>query len=327
MDRMKTSPSPSSRFWVIAPFMGLLILTLIYLGFWRYLSRDIPARLAEAGLSYRAIEASGFPTRLTFDIQNIAYADPSISWQSEALRLDLMPYSDEQAVLRFTKPHLVATSLGKITIDHSTNIASLKLGLDGPQQFDFVLTSPDISGYLGTVQVKALSQDMEAHVRRNPQDQSRADLVATAQLLQLGRLDIFDTALMKAEMPAQWFLGQAQWVSGLRAGETLDIKEITLKRDQFELTARGSLGADQNGKLAGEMTIDLTDLTEFTEMLLRYGVIDRRMHRDILLLNGFTSFFGQRSAGQKISVPVKFSGGRTTIANVPVGSAPRLPLP
>lgn len=324
---MKHTSQRSARFWLFAPFIGLSILTILYGALWLFLSREIPARLNAAGLTFAQNTSHGFPARLSFDIDSPAYQDPSIGWATDAVRLDLMPYNAEHAVLRFPQPHEITTSLGKVTIDHSTNIASLTIGLNGLRQFDFILTKPELSGYLGDVSLRARADNVDLHTRQNPSTPEQADMVADAEQVQIGRQEIFDQIKLTALMPQKWFAGRQYWADGLRAGAQVDITSLSIRRADFECVARGALGADAQGRLKGRLTLDLSDIAQFVDMLARGGIIDARMRRDILLVNGFAKFFNPSGTPQKISVPLKFENGIATLANIPIGRAPRLPLP
>ncbi len=318
---------PSSRFWLFAPFIGLVVLTGIYGAFWRHLSDVIPQRIEQAGITFDTLKAHGFPARLSFDVENPHYQDQAIRWTTAAMRLDLMPYNAQKAVLKFFDPHEITTTLGKIHISHSQNIASLDVTLKGVRQFDFILSDPQISGALGRVSVKARADKMALHARRNPTQPQQADIAMTTQQIKFGKSESYTEMTLKAALPYKWLTGNTHWARDLHAGQMMDITSFELKQNAFNITARGRLGADAQSRLSGRLTLDVSDLNQFVDLLARHNIINERMRRDILLVNGFAQFFGTTDRQTKISIPLHFENGHTSLANIPIGPAPRIPLP
>ena len=89
-------------------------------------------RLQENGAQWEQAKASGFPARLTLDIDRPAWADETMRWQTDALRLTVMPWRPNHAVLDMKGAHKIALPQGDITIRHTGNMASAVVDLTGP---------------------------------------------------------------------------------------------------------------------------------------------------------------------------------------------------
>ncbi|MBX9873710.1 MAG: DUF2125 domain-containing protein, partial [Beijerinckiaceae bacterium] len=175
--------SRSSRAWLYAPFLLLLVLALGWTAFWfvvrgRVIDAVDAALAREAGLgrSWSCTDRSvtGFPFRVELRCSTLALA--SARW-GEAVRVQTGPavavgqiYTPNLVIAQITGPLQATLPEGrKLDLGWTRLEASLSHAAGGPERVSLVVTAPDArlsAPGLAPETWKAAS--LEAHLRRNP---------------------------------------------------------------------------------------------------------------------------------------------------------------
>lgn len=320
----------TSRFWLFAPLIGLTILATGYFAFWQWTADFIISNLKSAGLNSTTTQSSGFPARLSLVLSEPNYHDASFAWKSKQLRLDLMPFSRQQAVLKAEGTHRLTLATGTVMIDHALNTASARVDASGLARADVVLERPVFSGQLGRVNLNMATEACEVHFRRSPDNAEIADLAVTSKGIRMGRqtaLDIFD---LEATTPMSWFMEPEQWVTDLRAGKLVNITNVHVSRKGLSIQGSGAVGADRNDKLVGAIKLQVNDLSLFLDLLRELGIVNGSVRKQIEVVQGVSGLFKALTGDQqgiKLKLDFEFRDGMSYLAKIPLGPAPRLPLP
>jgi hypothetical protein len=320
----------TSRFWLFAPFVVLALLTGGYFLFWQWTADFILTNLKSAGLNAATTQRSGFPARLSFVLSEPTYRDPSLEWRTTELRLDLMPFSRQQAVLKADGTHRLTLSTGAVMIDHALNTASARVDTEGLARVDVVLAKPVFSGQLGRVNLNMASQASEIHLRRSPNNAHIANIAVTNKAIRMGRQTALDILDLEAAAPMSWFMSPGQWAKDLRAGTRIDITNLHVSRQGLSIQGDGAIGADRNDKLVGAIKLNVNDLSLFLDLLRELNVIDGKSRKQIELVQGISGLFKALTGDQKtvkLKLDLEFRDGMSYLAKIPLGPAPRLPLP
>lgn len=324
------NPTHKSRLWLSLPFVLLITLAGIYYIFWSQTTNVIVTSLTQAGLNAETITRSGFPARMSLELSHPSYKDPSLSWQSDELRLDFMPYNQNQAVIKTTGRHRFKLATGEVNVDYSENLASARIGLTGLERADFVLKQAIFSGYLGRVNLNMASENTEIHLRKSPQQTDMAEVAFMNDSVRIGRKTALDQVHVLAHAPLSWVTKPNQWVQDLRQGHYLEIDNIKASGAGFVLSATGRLGADRADHLVGHLDIELNDLSAFLKILQQHSILDARAARELEMAQGISKLFRSlsgKNGERKIKIPLEFKNGISYLAHIPLGKAPRLPLP
>lgn len=319
-----------SRVWLFAPFVGLAILFGLYFAFWQWSSGLIVTNLDAAGLKSATTKTSGFPARMSFVLAQPRYQDESLTWQTETLRLDLMPFSQQQAVLKADGPHKFKLSTGTVIIDYALNTASARVDLEGLARADAVLQEPVFSGKLGRVNLNMATLASELHLRRSPDGGETADIAITNKGIRMGRQTALDMMDLDLATPMSWFMTPGKWVSDLREGKRVALNNIHVSRQGLSIQGNGEIGSDKNDALTGQIMLQVNDLSLFLNLLQELGVINSRIEKQIEVVQGVSNFWKNLSgekAAVKLKLNLEFRDGTSYLAKIPLGPAPRLPLP
>ncbi len=102
----------------------------------------------------------------------------------------------------------------------------------------------------------------------------------------------------------------------------VDIMSSDVRLEGVVLQATGSLGADTDGYLAGDLSVAVQNYTELPALLAVYGVIKPTMAARVGKTLSFISALALDKS--RVSVPLRFDGGKMYLGPLPIGEAPRL---
>ena len=326
VDAGESKPAkPQSRWLLLAPFLGLAALFGVYFGFWHFAGQKVLAVLQENGAQWQQAKASGFPARLTLDIDQPAWADETIGWQTDALRLTVMPWRPNHAVLDMKGAHKIALPQGAVTIGHTGNMASAVVDLTGPLRLAFEMQQPNARFALGDIAVTMRADNFAAFLRRRadaPDKESapRYDVVLRGRDLVIddnAPLPRFDMQLNISGAMLGGMDNIAQF-----SGQQIKVEKLTLERRKVTLLGKGVLRFGENGLMAGQLDFDVVNLVALLETLEEFGLADRRERKRLLFLAGLASALTGKT-GDRLSVPLIFKNGRSMIGPLDIGPAPR----
>ncbi len=320
------------RFWLFAPFVGLLALTLLAFGLWQYASERIRTDLAAFGLTWQSVSHNGFPARITLDVGAPRLLQKNITWSNQKLTATLMPFNlgieDSHAVVDFLGAHEIKVPAGEFTLAHSGNLMSVLLARDGLLRSSFEMQQPILTGTFTDPKwqagLHAEADQLDLHVRRSEKQTQTLDPMDVAVQLknlrllrpnQLGgqafrRLDIL------ASVPKLWLQ------NSLQAGDVLQLNRLTLERKNLTVVARGTLKLHARGYLQGKIDLNLVNLEALLDALQDAGVISQRDRAKWLFFGGLGAALGGDTQ-DRISVPLQFKNGRTHLGPLDLGAAPK----
>jgi len=317
---MKNILNPRNpRFWLFAPFIGLGLLAVIYLFIWQVLADGINEAMLDNGVSWQSNEVSGFPARLTFDIEQPAWQGDGMSWRNPAMQMTLMPFNDQHAIVDFKGAHQIGYSGHPLTLDHEEHMVSVVADLEGLARLSMDVTKPNLQTTLDGRKLEIYAAHLDAQMRRQPENAARYDLAVESEKLfinrgkEIGRLTgLFDydlNLLTETDIDAL-------------AGEKITVQKLNLTRGELTLAARGTLVLGKSGHLRGKLDLNFVNLRALLDALEEFGLSKRRDRNRLLLLGGLATAFGG-STQDRINLTLHFRDKSTYLDKIKLGPAPR----
>lgn len=304
------------RFWLFAPFIGLLGLTLIALGFWHMASDRITDRLAAQGLSWQRLTPQGFPARITLDVDAPRLRRDDRLWQNQAMRLTFMPFNHRHAVVDFTGPHRLETPQGELQLAHQGNLMSLVTDGQGLQRGSFEAQQPVLNGRWQNRPLTLQAKQMGMHMRRGaaPGRVDAALVLKDLQTVPQGtQIERFD---MLTDIPESWLQAAPQ------AQDRIKLLRLTVERAGLTLVVRGSVKLAASGFLDGQLDVDVLNQAALLDTLQDFGWLAPQQRRQAAFLFGLGAAFGGDTQ-DRLSVPISLKDGRVFLGPLDVAAAPR----
>lgn len=322
------------RFWLFAPFFGLLALTLLAYGFWHMATTRISGDLAARGLSWQELTLHGFPARITLDMQAPRYRHGDIVWQTDRASATLMPFNHRHVVFDFFGTHNIRSAAAQLQLSHQGNLMSLVRDARGVLRASFEAKSPNISARRGTVQADMSAAHMTLHMRRASATQTdkatptgakglRWDAALSTKHLRLpasgtnatGRQTIERLDVM-ANLPARLLQSEPQ------SGDRLKLERMTVQRGALTIIARGVVRLAASGYVEGRLDVDLVNRRALLDALIEWGFIRAEDRRQVALLIGLASAYGGDTQ-DRLSLPLSFKERRVFLGPIDIAAAPR----
>ena len=319
------------RFWLFAPFVALLALTVLAFGLWHYASERIRTDLAAYGLTWQSVRQNGFPARITLDVEAPRSEQKTITWNNQRLTATLMPFNlgleDSHAVVDFLGPHEIKLPAGAFTLAHKGNLMSLLLARDGLQRSSFEMQHPSLttsrSSETWQPKLRVEAEALALHVRRSDKQTQMHEPMDIAvqlknlRLLEPSRLgrDAFKRVDILARVPKLWLQNQRQ------AGDVLELDRLTLERKNLTLVARGTLKLHARGYLQGKLDLNAVTLSALIDALQEAGLVSPRDRAKWLFFGGLGAALGGDTQ-DRLSIPLHFKNGRTLLGPLDLGAAP-----
>jgi len=318
-------------FWLFAPFVTLLALTVLAFGLWHYASERIRTDLAAYGLTWQSVRQNGFPARITLDVEAPRSEQKTITWNNQRLTATLMPFNlgleDSHAVVDFLGPHEIKLPAGAFTLAHKGNLMSLLLARDGLQRSSFEMQHPSLttsrSSETWQPKLRVEAEALALHVRRSDKQTQMHEPMDIAvqlknlRLLEPSRLgrDAFKRVDILARVPKLWLQNQRQ------AGDVLELDRLTLERKNLTLVARGTLKLHARGYLQGKLDLNAVTLSALIDALQEAGLVSPRDRAKWLFFGGLGAALGGDTQ-DRLSIPLHFKNGRTLLGPLDLGAAP-----
>jgi hypothetical protein len=308
------------RFWLFAPFIGLLALVLVAFGLWHYASARIIDQLAAQGVSWQRIEAHGFPTRLSFELDKARRRQNDILWTNEALSLTLMPFKAGHVIADFKGTHRLEHPKAKLALSHNGNLASLVGDANGLLRSAFEAQAPRMMLSFAERSHKLSADTLSLHARRSAsagaydialmtKNLSLPPSFGRASAQKIARLDV------RASVPEDFAKGRA------RAGQKLVLDRLTLERGGLTFIARGTIKLAANGHINGKLDLEAIKLEALLDVLQELELVSPRERAKWLFLGGLGAALGNTTQ-DRLSVPLHFKNKRTLLGPLDLGPAP-----
>lgn len=311
------------RFWLFAPFIGLLALGGVSFGLWHLAVGRLSDEMAANGVSWQSIERHGYPARIALDLHAPRWRDDRRLWQNSGLSITMMPFQGGHAIVDFHGAHDIETRIGTLHLAHQGNLASLVADLGGLVRASFEIDKPRVTTRLKDAAAGHLftAEKIGLHGRRgDTQDQYKIALVtkhlrlpealgraADKPITRLDILSVLPTPLLR---------------DGPAAGQKLVLERLTMERGGLTLIARGTVRLAADGFVQGRLDLDAVKLEKLADLLQEFALISARERDKWLFLGGLGSALGGNTQ-DRLSVPLQFKAGRTSLGPLDLGPAPR----
>lgn len=315
MDKLFKHP----RFWLFAPFIGLVSMALLALGLWGLAAQRISDEMAASGLSWRHMTTYGFPARISFDLDAPLYRNGAMVWQTARATATLMPFNRSHAVFDFFGTHEWRTPNGHMRLAHQGNLMSLVGDRNGILRASFEAQSPRLSGTFGGQAAALTAQQMGLHMRR--EDDERVDVAVKLKQAQWGRQrGAAGVPVERVDILAN--LPQSTLMRAPAAGDRLRLERLTLKRGDLTMIARGTARLADNGFVEGKLDVDFLNRTALLNALEAFGLTQAADRQNLSFLFGLGAALGGDTQ-DRLSLPLVFRAGRVYLGPLDIAAAPR----
>lgn len=311
------------RFWLFAPFVGLVALGVITFGLWHLAAARLSEEMAGLGLRWQSIERHGYPARISLDMNGLRWRKEARLWQNDAISITMMPFQGGHAIADFHGPHRLETAAAEMTLAHRGNLASLVADTGGLVRSSFELEKPRLTSKLkGQRQAHVFTADkIGLHGRRDERPAHYKVALLTKDL----RLP--DTLGRAADKPIPRLdvltvLPTPLLQDGPQAGQKLVLERLTLERDGLTLIARGTVKLQADGHVGGRLDIDAIRLEALLDLLEEFKIVSARDRAKWRFFGGLGAALGG-DPQDRLSIPLSFKSGRTLLGPLDLGPAPR----
>lgn len=306
------------RFWLFAPFIGLLSLTILAFGFWQFAAGRIVDNLAAQGLSWQNMERHGFPARITLDMQAPLYRRGDMVWQNTRSTATLMPFNRGHAVFDFFGTHQIKNDNGDISLAHQGNLMSVVAAENGLARLSFEAQEPRLTGTLAKQKIFATATKMNIHLRRQG---TRMDAALGLKQLDLSRQEgalaqKFERFDVVSNLPQSWLTRAPQ------SDDRIKLERVTLQRGALTLVARGTLKLTSDGFMSGKMDVDFLNQKALLDSLQEFSFITAQQRPKFAFLFGLGAALGGDTQ-DRLSVPLILKNGRVLLGPLDIAAAPR----
>ena len=307
------------RFWLFAPFLGLAVLTLIYFGIWQFIGGQIRDGLIDNGVAWEHQSTSGFPARLSLDIDKMTWQGEGMSWANDKVSMTVMPFNDDHAILDFAGPHHLTYSGQPMRLAHQGHMVSLVGDLDGLLRLSMDAKQPQLTTKISNRPVKLHAEGIDIQMRRQADDTARFDAALSSTNLiynertKIGRLNAlvnFDLKLLTEADPDALI------------GQRISIEKLNLQRDKLTLAGRGRLRLGASGFFNGSLDLNFVNLEALVETLEEFGLSERRDRKKLLFIAGLSTAFNGGTQ-DRINLALEFRKGKAYLGDIKLGDAPR----
>lgn len=311
------------RFWLFAPFIGLVALGVVTFGLWHMAAGRLSDELAAAGISWQGLEKHGYPARISLDMDAPRWRAKNRLWQTDSLSITMMPFQGGHAIVDFHTSHDIETERAKFNLAHQGNLASLVADTAGLARASFELDRPTLTAQLKDTQ--------NAHVFRaakiglhGMRDEKPAHYKVALVSKELRLPAIFGRATDKpiTRLDVLSVLPEAFIEDRPMAGQRLVLERLTMERDGLTLIARGTVKLAANGYVNGRLDLDAIKLEALLDLLQEFDLVSARDRAKWLFFGGLGAALGGNPQ-DRLSVPLQFKNGRTFLGPLDLAPAPR----
>jgi hypothetical protein len=317
------------RFWLFAPFIGLISIALLAFGLWGLAAQRLTDEMTARGLSWQQIATHGFPARISFDLDAPLYRNGDMVWQTERATVTLMPFNRTHAVIDFFGTHNWRTPKGHIRLAHQGNLMSLVGDDNGISRASFEAQYPRLSSTFGAQQTALTAQQMAVHMRR--EDNQRLDVAVKFNHAQWRQAGGPNTRHPAAGKPVERLeilanLPQSTLMSAPASGDRLRLDRLTVQRGALTLIARGSVRLAASGFIDGKLDLDILNRTALLDLLEAFDLVDAKARQNLSFLFSLGAAFGGDTQ-DRLSLPLVFKTGRVFLGPLDIAAAPQWRLP
>ncbi len=316
---MQDSRKPK-RFWLFAPFVGLLALAILAFGLWHGAGLYATSELAANGLQWRKITRTGFPARLTLNIDAPRYTYDGLAWQNDQLTATWLPFNTSHIVLDFIGAHRIKTAKAHATVTHQGTLMSFIANSGSFARSSFEIHRPALSGRFSNQPVQMSADYANIHMRRTRNPGQLETAFHVKNLHQTYRRISGGAPIERLEGTIH--IPQTMLTRGAQAGDSVTFTNVTLELGALTLKANGTVQMHPSGNINGKLDLDLINLGALLYVLEDINVIGQRDRKRLSRALTLSTLFGGNT-NDRISLPLQWRNGRTQLLGIRIGAAPK----
>lgn len=325
--------------------VGVVVLLIVALsGGWYWAAdkldetvRAVSARLSDSGkrLDCNEQDVAGYPFRIGLRCASLIYEDPQagISVTGGALRSAAQLYRPGHVVAELDSPvDLSLPGLAPLTLDWENLQSSSRINTSGPQRASLVIRDLDVSANdFGTRDLLAEISELQLHARASETDPGDLDVALSADEWLIDDNGFGGIKPFRLNFIASLKQGHSLLLSGtdlqaylMANGGEGTVQELTLGTlDGGVLSLSGPLSIDRQGRLSGDITIDME---EPAKLVAQISTVFPPAGPMLENTAGFLQGFAKQENGKAVirDLPLAIEKGKVFAGFFEVGEIPPL---
>ncbi len=296
------------------------------------------ASLAEQGTRIECAEQAvrGFPFRLEVLCNSMEAETPAQDRvRSHAVRAVALVYNPSHLIFEADGPASAHSALYGLDANANWQLAqaSTKLGVEGIDETSIAIdqANVDVAGFPDSQKI-AVGR-FEAHARKRPADQGAGvDLALSARKLTLAgsvnteyEADIDLIVWVPEGEPILTGKADQVLLRYLHEGGELGLTHARIASLGAEIVLSGSLAADAEGRLSGDLTLRIVEPAKFGALIAAYLPDQAGMAPTLQAAVGTVGKKVERGDVTGYELPLKLDRGKLQVGFIPLGTIPPLP--
>ncbi len=275
---------------------------------------DFPA---DSGWSvaYDSVALAGYPNRFDTTVTGfeLRHKDSEAAWRINPLRLFALSYQPQKFIAVWPAEQTVILPRGGLVDVFTDDMrASMSFGVDAlPYEAVMSIKGALLATPMGAVPIEDVLLAMRV-VDSGDGEGSGTDYDVDMRMDGLYLPVQDEPSRIDGHIRARVVMDEAR----------VDIMSSDVRLEGVVLQATGSLRADTDGYLVGDLSVAVQNYTELPALLAVYGVIKPTMAARVGKTLSFISALALDKS--RVSVPLRFDGGKMYLGPLPIGEAPRL---
>ena len=271
---------------------------------------DFPAD-SNWSVAYDSVALAGYPNRFDTTVTGfeLRHKGSEAAWRINPLRLFALSYQPQKFIAVWPAEQTVILPRGGLVDVFTDDMrASMSFGVDAlPYEAVMSIKGALLATPMGAVPIEDVLLAMRAVDSGSGADY---DVDMRVDGLYLPVQD--EPSRIDGHIRARVVMDEAR----------VDIMSSDVRLEGVVLQATGSLGADTDGYLIGDLSVAVQNYTELPALLAVYGVIKPTMAARVGKTLSFISALALDKS--RVSVPLRFDGGKMYLGPLPIGESPRL---
>ena len=275
---------------------------------------DFPAD-SNWSVAYDSVALAGYPNRFDTTVTGfeLRHKDSEAAWRINPLRLFALSYQPQKFIAVWPAEQTIILPRGGLVDVFTDDMrASMSFGTDAlPYEAVMSIKGALLATPMGAVPIEDVLLAMRV-VDSGDGEGSGADYDVDMRVDGLYLPVQDEPSRIDGHIRARVVMDEAR----------VDIMSSNVRVQGVVLQATGSLGADADGYLIGDLSVAVQNYTELPALLAVYGVIKPTMAARVGKTLSFISALALDKS--RVSVPLRFDGGKMYLGPLPIGEAPRV---
>ena len=265
-------------------------------------------------MAYDSVALAGYPNRFDTTVTGfeLRHKDSEAAWRINPLRLFALSYQPQKFIAVWPAEQTVILPRGGLVDVFTDDMRASMSFADSALPYEAVMSIKGalLATPMGAVPIEDVLLAMRAVDGDGAGSGTDYDVDMRVDGLYLPVQD--EPSRIDGHIRARVVMDEAR----------VDIMSSDMRLEGVVLQATGSLGADTDGYLVGDLSVAVQNYTELPALLAVYGVIKPTMAAAVGKTLSFISALALDKS--RVSVPLRFDGGKMYLGPLPIGEAPRL---